>query len=180
MSAERLNELTEKIVQWGRDRCIIQNSNPFAQTRKTVEEVFELVEALAEGKTWSDDDGSLIDTICLPDAIDAIGDIYVTLVMVAECNGTPLRMNWDRSTYHEADKSALEDLKRLVPDLVRDAAEEFTSLVGTCRRMVQLLVLLCEEYEWYCKSFADCVQKAYDEIKDRTGTLRADGVFVKD
>jgi len=28
--------------------------------------------------------------------------------------------------------------------------------------------------------FDDCVQHAYDEIKDRTGYLRQDGMFIKD
>lgn len=62
----------EEIRQWGRDRRIIGNSNSKAQFLKTVEEVGELATALAKGKTV--------------DTIDAIGDIIVTLTLVAACD----------------------------------------------------------------------------------------------
>lgn len=60
------------IRRWGMDRQIIQNSSAKAQFLKTVEEVGELASALAKGKI-------------VPDAIDAIGDIVVTLTLVAAC-----------------------------------------------------------------------------------------------
>lgn len=98
-----MNRLTGLIDSWGHTRGIIQNGKPMGQAIKALEEVTELIDAINRG------DEDAID--------DAIGDVYVALVM---CAGT------------------------------RD------------------------------KCIEDCVEKAYNEIKDRKGYLREDGVFVKE
>jgi NTP pyrophosphatase (non-canonical NTP hydrolase) len=56
-----------KVIRWGEDRGIVQNSNPMAQAIKTDEEVTELFEAIAANDREA--------------MIDAYGDILVTLVM---------------------------------------------------------------------------------------------------
>lgn len=56
------------VVRWGEARGIIQNSTPLAQFEKTIEEVKELGDALAQ----NDKAG----------IIDGIGDVMVTLVMI--------------------------------------------------------------------------------------------------
>jgi NTP pyrophosphatase (non-canonical NTP hydrolase) len=104
------------IQQWGRDRGILDNSTPLGQSRKTVEEVRELVEEASALNVLSGLPGE--DTTAVMDKLaDAIGDIFVTLVMVAGC--------------------AKLDINA-------------------------------------------CVAQAYNEIKDRKGYLRPDGVFVKE
>ena len=79
------------IEQWGRDRGILDNSTPLGQSRKTVEEVRELVEEAAilhacdtinQGPYEKDEDYR---KATLDKLADAIGDIFVTLVMVAGC-----------------------------------------------------------------------------------------------
>jgi NTP pyrophosphatase (non-canonical NTP hydrolase) len=55
------------VIRWGEERKIVQHSNPRAQAIKTLEEVGELIQAIA------DDDREAM--------IDAYGDILVTLVM---------------------------------------------------------------------------------------------------
>jgi NTP pyrophosphatase (non-canonical NTP hydrolase) len=55
------------VIRWGEDRHIVQNSNPRAQAIKTLEEVGELMQAIAENDREA--------------MIDAYGDILVTLVM---------------------------------------------------------------------------------------------------
>lgn len=72
------------IQQWGRDRGILDNSTPLGQSRKTVEEVRELVEEASALNVLSGLPGE--DTTEVLDRLaDAIGDIFVTLVMVAGC-----------------------------------------------------------------------------------------------
>lgn len=71
------------IRRWGRDRLIIQNSTAKAQFLKTVEETGELASALAKNDIGS--------------AVDAIGDIVVTLTLVAECMGVPIEECIDAS-----------------------------------------------------------------------------------
>lgn len=60
-----------KVIQWGEARGIVQNSNPMAQWKKTVEEVSELHDAIAAGDRAA--------------MADAYGDILVTLVMGCAC-----------------------------------------------------------------------------------------------
>jgi NTP pyrophosphatase (non-canonical NTP hydrolase) len=60
-------ELEIKTIQWGEARGIVQNSTPLAQSRKTLEECGELIEACAKGDRAA--------------MADAYGDILVTLIM---------------------------------------------------------------------------------------------------
>ena len=60
-------QIEMKVIQWGEARQIVQNSNPRAQVIKTLEEVGELIQAIADNDRQA--------------MIDAYGDILVTLVM---------------------------------------------------------------------------------------------------
>ena len=64
------------VIRWGEDRGIIQNSSSAAQVVKTQEEVNELIEAIAAN-----------DRIGI---IDALGDVMVTLTMIAAIEDVPL------------------------------------------------------------------------------------------
>lgn len=92
-----------KVLQWGEARQIVQNGTAMGQAIKTSEEVNELLAAINKHS--------------ITEVKDAIGDVWVTLVMVA----------------------AILDL-----------------------------------------NLVDCFYHAYDQIKDRTGHLGADGIFYKD
>ena len=166
----RLVELTGLITQWGVDRRIVQNATAFAQTRKTHEEFCELVEAITAEKC----EPKFHDMSAIQ---DAIGDIYVTLVMVCACNDTPIRMELDFASVGGMEKGPLKFVESLIPDLIRDAVEDNTTVRITARRIVCGLMALCDSMGL---DFVECVEQAYDEIKDRRGTLREDGVFVKE
>lgn len=72
-----LDDLESKIIQWGYDKGILPNGIAEKQLEKTLEEVNELKDAVAEKN--------------LDEIKDAIGDIVVTLVMQAAVQGTTLR-----------------------------------------------------------------------------------------
>jgi phosphoribosyl-ATP pyrophosphohydrolase len=95
-------DLELKVIRWGEDRGIVQNSTPAAQAKKTLEELDELYTAIRNNDR--------------EEMIDAYGDILITLIMGCAC----------------------ADL-----DLV------------------------------------DCLDHAFQQIKDRKGYLGADGIFVK-
>jgi NTP pyrophosphatase (non-canonical NTP hydrolase) len=97
-----LDQLTKLIEEWGEGKGILPNPNPIAQFKKTQEEVNELLEGIKKED--------------LDEIKDAIGDIFVTLVM--QTNAWNISMN-------------------------------------------------------------ECVQGAYDVIKQRTGKM-VNGQFVKD
>jgi NTP pyrophosphatase (non-canonical NTP hydrolase) len=64
-------DIEMKVIIWGQNRGIVQNSTPYAQALKTKEELDELFEAISK-----DDKAAMI---------DAYGDILVTLVMGCAC-----------------------------------------------------------------------------------------------
>lgn len=96
-------QLALDVIRWAEARKIIPNSRPLAQAIKTHEELGELLSALNRDN--------------YEEALDAYGDIMVTLIVGADLAGIDL---------------------------------------------------------------LDALAHAYNQIKDRRGTLRNDGVFVKE
>lgn len=64
-----MEQLIDKVIQWGQDRNIIGGATPLSQQNKLEEEVAELRKALEEN------DG--------PEIVDAIGDSMVVLTLQA-------------------------------------------------------------------------------------------------
>jgi NTP pyrophosphatase (non-canonical NTP hydrolase) len=71
-------KVIEQIKQWHYDRNLIDGSTDRAQFTKLMEEVLELHEAIVDENRYND---VLV--------ADAIGDIVVVLVNIAERNGLP-------------------------------------------------------------------------------------------
>jgi NTP pyrophosphatase (non-canonical NTP hydrolase) len=72
-----------RVIAWAQVRGIFAQSDPKTQALKTVSEVGELADSVAKGRCVKDD----------------IGDIMVTLVLLAEMHGTTLgeclQLAWD-------------------------------------------------------------------------------------
>ena len=79
-----MNKLIEQVKQWHYDRNLIEGSTDLAQFSKLMEEVLELHEALCIGNT------DLYFCEMKEDIQDAIGDIMVVLINIAERNGLTL------------------------------------------------------------------------------------------
>ena len=69
-------DLESRVIAWACARQIIPNSNAMSQALKTAEEVVELLQALNKKDS--------------KEAIDAYGDILVTLIIGAELYGVNL------------------------------------------------------------------------------------------
>ncbi len=63
----------ENVIQWAKDKDLLKKENSFAQMAKVTEEVGEVASALLKK-----DESKLI---------DGIGDVMVTLIILAEQNG---------------------------------------------------------------------------------------------
>lgn len=156
----QFKEFKENVIKWSKDRQIIPNSTSSAQFGKTLEEIAELWQAIVSG-----DDKEIM---------DAVGDIAVTLInvdyLVAMENG-------DLKGYLPDEFCMVDgidwkdDMRRLLkmvsfyttmPDFAEKAMEELYGIPGH-----------------FGLHFSDCLQSAWDEIKDRTGTMGEDGVFIK-
>ena len=175
-----LVELTTLITAWGQARGIVANSTPFAQACKTHEELRELIEAKLSLEMCTAHD--LYSESCVDDLKDAIGDVYVTLVMVCACNKTPVTGCEYRFCAPDVNPNVVQALYEYFPYLVRSCAlcsgiESSQNVQFDAMQMVDLLHDVCEQYGL---DLTDCVEQAYEIIKCRTGHLRPDGVFVKD
>jgi NTP pyrophosphatase (non-canonical NTP hydrolase) len=80
------NVIEIDVLRWGEARGIIENSTSAAQVKKTQEEVQELVDAIA-----ANDKAAII---------DALGDVMVTLTMIAAIEDVPLVKCYE-SAYNE-------------------------------------------------------------------------------
>jgi phosphoribosyl-ATP pyrophosphohydrolase len=68
----------------------------------------------------------------------------------------------------------LEEVTELIDALHRDDQAEVEDAIGD---ILVTLIMVCETRG---VGMVQCLAGAYDQIKDRTGYLRPDGVFVKD
>lgn len=85
-------ELEPLVIQWAKEKGILEKATPLAQAKKTLEEVEELLEAVyyqEEGKyKFVNSKGKLVNTE--EEVKDALGDILVTIIIQAEMQGLKL------------------------------------------------------------------------------------------
>lgn len=194
-----LTELNTLILGWAAERQILKNSTPFAQAKKTAEEVMELIQAdkwyhialLEESKrlakldvvTGEPEDGEDVQ-FALEDIKDAIGDIYVTLVVGWGCTGRdlPSDLVFDQisdSPWSRANDGSLRYMVcDVLPGLYADAYNWLIVRYHGC--ILYILGRLSSIAKTYGLTLEECVDSAYEQIKDRKGYLREDGVFVKE
>lgn len=160
MKNEKLNELISKVQKWFYDRNL-QTQDPNKQFLKLYEEIGELSRGLAEN------DEAVIK--------DSIGDIAVVLIGltlqlgIKTCDIFP-----EDSTCVLLNAAEKEDYFVLVMDqsLVAYFNRQDYQLKNVVYELMRVAYLL--DY-----NFTDCLEIAYEEIKDRKGKL-VDGVWIKE
>lgn len=89
-------QLQEKVLEWADDKQIFAKSTPLKQIQKTLEELYETVEALNKLESIEEDskNGTLIPfdlqnelEQALFEAQDGIGDMLVTIIILAQMLG---------------------------------------------------------------------------------------------
>ena len=155
-----INELNAHIIEWAKERELDTKGTVEAQAIKTVEELSELIKAICKDKK--------------EDIIDAVGDVYVTLVI-----GNMLKRQSEldpmfakRNTLASSSKDLLLRVLANAIDLnLREPYEEQTILYT-----MKDLHIVCKFYDL---DFVECVESAYNTIKNRHGVMK-DGTYVKD
>ena len=161
-------KLIKDVQKWGFERGITIPENAHMQTMKTIEETGELAGAIARFNRES--------------AVDAIGDILVTMILHNECLSRKLDFILI---------DGIESTVDFVPD-VFTAMREFLAQLGESEystasvmydRLKSLEVLRrATAVHFNCKTFPtllDCLQIVYNEIKDRKGKMQG-GSFIKE
>ena len=167
-----IQELVPLIHQWAKERGIFDNSTPFNQLLKTHEEVGELIKACYDNDR--------------PAIQDAIGDVMVTLINYCyfkEVDFIPIirkslkRQNTTRVSLWFIALQVNMSLNSLIFDEARcnvfDTLEYISFTVCEMLKPLNRLALLEDT------TLEECLNIAYNEIKDRKGII-INGKFIKD
>lgn len=147
MSELNFIELNHHIIEWAKERGLINKDYALKQTIKLIEEIGETAGAILKGDVEKQKDG--------------IGDIYIVITIL----------------------SAQLGLNATVPteDVVfwKTPEQEILNMITNANNNMSMMHCL----ERLCKSLGldlkECVNLAYNEIKNRKGELK-DGTFIKE
>lgn len=160
MNNQSIKELQFSILQWARDKNLLFPENAPKQRLKLIEECGELANAILKNDVKLQK--------------DAIGDIFVVLAILAE----------QINEFYDIDH-CLEESKQYVDELFIDV--EIVSILSTATIHASNpkdidfdvvffdLCICCIKLKL---DLLECVNLAYNEIKDRTGKT-VNGTFIK-
>ena len=148
-----MNELQQNIIKWAEDKGIFEKSDPTSQFLKTIEELGELASAVNKND--------------LPEIKDAIGDVTVTQILLAEMQDDAIDLDDEIICDFSNIKTAVVELTTYLYEAFRYSEYDDA---------IQILNTIANHYGW---TLQECLQSAYDVIIKRTGKME-NGVFVKD
>lgn len=160
-----MKELVKKVIQWAEDRNIIEGAKKTDQLHKLYQECGELSDSLCKGKCAKDD----------------IGDITVVLIILAKQSGYVLDLDIDIDMSSQEDRDVRKSEVKIMyfglmsnVDLMRWGIDDL--YLNPIKRTYKSLWHICHDLDYDIK---DCLEIAYDDIKDRKGILK-NGVFIKE
>ena len=158
-----LKELIKKIEQWAIDRGIDKNGTVEGQLIKTAEEVSELIIAISKNN--------------VKDIKDAIGDVFVTLVI-----GNMFERQAPISDFIEFPE-CVKKRKKSKMDVIFKLNKDISRFYDITRYdrgvMMDLIITIAEISKVYDLNFVECVETAYAEIAERKGVVK-NGTFIKE
>lgn len=157
-----MQDLIKKIEQWASDRNIIKGSSPIDQAMKLFSEFGELADNVGKGRDIKDD----------------VGDVFVVLTIIAkQVNQSLTQLNLDALKWAEGDsKELVLILNNTLSELVGYAHNANFFHIGLFKRAINTLNAIACNHKTTLK---ECVQVAYDDIKDRNGLMHG-GLFIKE
>lgn len=147
MSELNFIELNHNIIEWAKERGLINREYGLKQTVKLIEEIGETAGAILKGDVDKQKDG--------------IGDIYVVITIL----------------------SAQLGLNPIVPteEVVswKTPEQEILNMITNTDSNMSMMFCLEKLSKSLGLDLKECVNLAYNEIKDRKGELK-DGTFIKE
>ncbi len=162
MSEYTYTELHDLVVEWGREKGIVVKGNQIKQLLKCASECGELADGICKNNH--------------EEIKDAIGDVLVTLILFGKIFGIPvdvdvMALGKERS-FQFMDQSEADAMFNLL--LAIYAIYENTSKMLLTKAICWLNVIASKND----LDVVDCLESAYNVIKNRTGTTE-NGVFKK-
>lgn len=155
-----IEQLHSKVLQWADDKGILKEGTPETQALKLGSEVGELCLHISTGADIKDDIGDCL-VVCI--SLGYLEDIDVLSLMLfpAKCISTPM------VSYLVASLGDIQDA------VIDEHGLTYTNLAV----FIGYLDLLAKSHS---TTLQECLAIAYNDIKDRTGTLTDNGNFIKD
>jgi NTP pyrophosphatase (non-canonical NTP hydrolase) len=152
----RLEELRVKIIEWADEKGILKKATPEKQFLKFIEETGELAKAILKSDSH--------------EFIDAVGDVFVTIVIHSKLASMEFGFDEDDSLdfFSRQDTYLFGSMVSGIDNQYHyDSINDLFSIYRNNEGLAE------------GKSFADCVEVAYNVIAGRTGKM-VNGTFVKD
>lgn len=158
-----MNELIQKIEQWASDRNIIKGSKPIDQAMKLFSEFGEMADNVGKGRDCRDD----------------IGDCAVVMaIIMAQCGLSFHAYAENLNFISQYDiKYNVSQLGSNISEFVSDIATNY-EISDNSDAFIWCIEYLNVIAMQIGSSLEECIQIAYNDIKDRAGILW-NGVFVK-
>lgn len=165
----------EKILDWAEERNLLTQGDVFMQLEKSREENSELTKAITK---YEKGNAQAYDEIK-----DAIGDVYVTLVVASDIHGLPVYEIFKNVKFREYDSYHWQHYTNLLRvydgmlylSCVNEDSPHYNT-PETLNNYIGFLNSIAVEYNF---TLVECIEYAYNQIKERTGKI-IDGTFVKD
>lgn len=148
---KELKELQPLILEWAKEKDLLKADNAPKQRLKLIEECGELASAILKND--------------INEQKDAIGDIFVVLVILSEQTNTEINFYYEKSGYIVEDNISYYSYELIKTAFLDNDLEYFISyLTDICIKLNLNL--------------EGCANIAWNEIKDRTGKT-INGTFLK-
>ena len=158
-----IQELVPLIHQWAKERKIYEQLTPFDELLKTHEEVGELIKACYDNDK--------------PAIQDAIGDVMVTLInycYIIDGDAVSFFGKYKKTTYDKYAKAIYTSItiNETLSGLMRSACVYKTKISHTTSLCISLIFdCLYTLADLYNTTLEECLNLAYNEIKDRKGKV---------
>ena len=153
-----MNELIAKIEQWAEDRNIIKGTKPINQAMKLFSEFGELADNVGKCRDCRDD----------------IGDLFVVLTIIFAQLGESIADVCIQEYTTRSSKKAVLHIAESLPNFTNCASNGYTD-----DSIVDILGYLQFIASEHGHTLEECVQIAYNDIKDRKGIVY-NGLFIKE
>ena len=159
-----MKELIQKIEQWANDRNIIKGSKPIDQAMKLFSEFGELADNVGKGRDCRDD----------------IGDCAVVMtIIMAQCGLSFHAYAENLNFISQYDiKYNVSQLGSNISEFVLDIATNY-EISDNSDAFIWCIEYLNVIAMQIGSTLEECVQIAYNDIKDRKGIM-SNGVFIKE
>lgn len=162
-----LEQLIKAIEQWAHERNIIKGSKPIDQAMKLFSEFGELADNVGKGRDCRDD----------------IGDIFIVLTIIAAQYEKGIMLDCVIKDEPVDNLSRLTSIKHVVHVLASHLYSFVYSVEDSLFCDPSFDLKACIQYlekitELSGYTMEECVQVAYDDIKNRHGYMK-NGIFIK-